>query len=175
MTPAKSKSKADKQEAEAGSTKSAGTKGKVVSTSRKSDAAAEATPEEQKRIKSLMRQTLKPFTAVDLTDQQRQRADEVLGNVVKDYVLKRSRVMITDEMLKKHAAALKEAKASESSAKQQTKQAFLNAGFNEDQIKVFKATQTSLDKAKKEFGQSLSDGQIDALPEQLQMLIKGNQ
>ncbi len=113
----------------------------------KTDSQEAVTNEQQKKIKSMMRQTLKPFAVADLTDEQREKADEVFGKAVKDYVTKRSRAMITDELQKKQSAAMKAAKTSGKNAREQAKEAFTTAGFSEEQIKVFKATQASLDKA----------------------------
>ncbi len=81
--------------------------------------------------------------------------------------------MITDELQKKQLAAMKEAKSSSKSAREQAKAAFVEAGFSEDQVKVFKATQASLNKAKREFAKSLSPEQIQSLPESLQEIISG--
>ena len=133
------------------------------------------TDEQQKKIKSMLRQTLKPFAAAELTDEQREQADEVFGKAVKDYVTKRGRAMITDELEKKQIAAMKEVKSTSKNAREQAKEAFITAGFSDDQTKVFKATQASLNKAKREFGKKLSEEQIDSLPEQLQSLIRGEE
>lgn len=142
------------------------------STASKLDSSTELTEEQQKKIKAMLRQTLKPFIALELTEEQRQKADDVFGKAVKDYIVKRSRAMITDELQKKHATALKEVKSSGKSDREQTKQAFVTAGFSDEQIKVFKATQTSLTKAKKEFAKTLTEKQLEGLPDQLQELVK---
>lgn len=141
----------------------------------KSDSSEELTDEQQKKIKSMLRQTLKPFAEAELTEEQRQKADEVFGKAIKDYVVKRSKAMITDELQKKQVAAMKEAKASGKSAREQTKAAFTTAGFSDEQVKVFKATQTSLTKAKKDFAKTLTEKQIESLPEQLQAMLKGEE
>lgn len=141
----------------------------------KSESQDALTDEQQKKIKSMLRQTLKPFAAAELTDEQREKADEFFGKAVKDYVTKRSRAMITDELQKKQTAAMKELKSSSKNAREQAKEAFITAGFSEDQIKVFKATYASLNKAKRDFGKTLSDEQIDCLPEPLQSLIRGEE
>ena len=141
----------------------------------KSDSQDALTDEQQKKIKSMLRQTLKPFVAAELTDEQRERADEVFGKAVKDYVTKRSRAMITDELQKQQTAAMKAAKSSSKNEREQAKEAFITAGFTEEQIKVFKATQASLNKAKRDFGKTLSQEQIGALPEPLQSLIRGEE
>ena len=170
--PPASKTKSSKKET---TEKFVSEKSTAEKKSSKSDGQDALTDEQQKKIKSMLRQTLKPFAAAELTDEQREKADEVFGKAVKDYVTKRSRAMITDELQKKQTAAMKEAKSNSKNAREQTKEAFIMAGFNEDQIKVFKATQASLNKAKRDFGKSLSDEQIDSLPEQLQSLIRGEE
>lgn len=144
-------------------------------TTSKATSPDELTDEQQKKMKSMLRQTLKPFVAVDLTDAQRQQADELFAKAIKDYVVKRSKSEITDDMQKEHAAAMKQLKSGSKSTRDQAKEAFVTAGFSDDQIKVFKATQTSLNKAKREFGKSLTDKQIDLLPESLQAIISGEE
>lgn len=151
-------------------------KSKQIATEKsasKSDSQEELDDEQRKKVKSMLRQTIKPFAAVDLTEEQRQKADEVLAKAVKDYVVKRSKAEITDQLQKKQLAAMKAMKTSNKSAREQAKEAFASAGFSEEQVKVFKATQASLNKAKREVGKLLTEEQIESLPETLQAVISG--
>lgn len=167
--------KADVKEAESEKATTSKKPSAETKSASKSTSQDELSDEEQKKIKSMLRQTIKSFAAAELTDSQRQKADEVFGKAVKDYVVKRGKVAITDELQKKHASAVKELKTSGKSAREQAKEAFATAGFDDEQIKVFKATQTSLNRAKRDFGKSLTDEQIDCLPDQLQAIISGEE
>ncbi len=99
------------------------------------------------------------------------QADELFTKAARDYVLKRSKAEITDDLEKKRVAGLKEARASGKSVKEQADAAFMIAVYSEDQIKVHKSTQASLVKAKREFGRLLTEEQVAKLPKQLQGLI----
>ena len=127
----------------------------------------------EKKIKSMMRSTLRSFASAKLTQEQQQQADLLFGKAIKSYVNKRADAQITDELQKKHAECLKEDRAS--TAKEQSIAAFACAGFTEEQIKVFESTRKALDKAKRDFQKQLTDRQIVGLPKSLQKSLKGDQ
>ena len=127
----------------------------------------------EKKIKSMMRSTLRSFAAAKLTEEQQRQADVLFGKAIKSYVNKRADAQITDELQKKYAECLKEARAS--TAKEQSSAAFACAGFSEEQIKVFESTRKALDKAKRDFQKQLTDRQIAGLPKSLQKSLKGDQ
>lgn len=127
--------------------------------------------EREKRIKSMMKSTLRSFSSVSLTAEQQQQAEGLFGKAIKNFVTKRADAMITDELQKKYAACLRE--THDPTAKDRTNAAFARAGFTEEQIKVFESTQKALDKAKRDFYKALTDTQIAGLPKALQKSIKG--
>lgn len=130
------------------------------------------TQEQEKTYKAMLKQNLKAFDDASLSQEQHTKAEEVLGKALKEVVIKRDAVKITQELQKKQAAAVKEARESGKKGKAQADTAFAAAGFNEEQIKVFKETQEIVTKAKKEIGKALKPEQIAKLPEQLQKTIQ---
>ncbi len=151
--------------------KSTGTAVGVVDTKVKEEPLS---AEQEKMLKNMLKQTLKGFEAASLTSDQEKKGDEIFSKALKEVVLKRGSVKITAEMQKKQAAAIKEARESGKKGKQQSESAFTSAGFNEEQVKVFKETNELLNKAKREFAKSLKEEQIKKLPEQMQKMLSSN-
>lgn len=135
----------------------------------------EPTADQEKRIKSLMRQVQKSFAAAELSDEQQSQADKILAKASRDFVVKRDLAMITVDLQKKHATELKAAKREAKSVKEQDSLAFAKASFTDEQAKVFKSTQASMDRAKRQICRLLDEQQIARLPDALQALINAGQ
>lgn len=129
------------------------------------------TPEQEKAAKNMLKQTMKAFADASLTSEQEQKAEAIFSKATKEVVAKRSAAKITPELQKKQAAAAKEARESGKKGKKQAEAAFASAGFNEEQIKVFKETQETLNKAKREFAKTLKPEQIQKLPDNMQKML----
>ncbi len=137
-----------------------------------STAKAEPTADQQKRIKSMVRTAIKSFAAAELTSDQEQKANEMFSKAATDFIVKRDAVEITSDMQKKHAAALKSSRDKGNSVRKQNEDAFAAVALSEEQTKVFKATQTSFNKAKRDFAKQLSEEQFAKLPETMQQNLK---
>lgn len=133
----------------------------------------EVTAEQEKKIKAMLKQTKKSFEAAELTAEQQQQAEELFAKPIKSFIVKRDAAKITPEMQKKHAAAMKAARSSGKSNKEQSAAAFAEAGLDEEQIKVFKTTQAAMAKAKRDFAKSLTAKQVEKLPEAIQKMLAG--
>ena len=135
-------------------------------------ATAALTTEQEKQANAMKKQTMKSYADVSLTAEQEKKADEIFTKAIKEVIVKRSAAKITPELQKKQAAAVKEARESGKKGKKQADAAFASAGFTDEQIKVYKETQESLNNAKREFAKSLKDEQIQKLPDNMQKMLK---
>jgi transcriptional regulator of acetoin/glycerol metabolism len=146
-------------------------KSATTSSSKESSSKDAELAQREKKIKSMTKAAMRSFAAVKLTAEQQEQAEMLFGKATKSFVTRRAEAMITDELQKKYAACLKE--ASGTPAKERAAVAFACAGFNEEQIKVYESTQKALDKAKRDFCNSLTETQIANLPKTLQKSING--
>lgn len=126
------------------------------SSASKTKDALSLTDDQEKRAKAMVRQILKEFDAAELTDEQKHQGSELFGQPVRKLIIQRDSAQITADMQKQMEHEIQQAKQKNPKSRSISKATFESHGFNADQITVFRATENELNKARRDFLQSLS-------------------
>ena len=123
----------------------------------------------------IVTQFLKQIEKAELTADQTTKAKELMTKAAEDVSAKRTAGGISADILKKRTDAFKSAKESGKKGKEMQAAVEASLGLTEEQLKVYKETETILTKAKLEIGKLLSPEQIAKLPEQAQAAFKAKE